>query len=63
MDATPCRWCGLTHGPLCPSVKSLDFHRNGSVARVVFVTAADFPPSLLSAKARDMLIGSVSHAN
>lgn len=43
MDA--CRWCGEAHGPMCPMVKALEFAPDGSgtVVRVEFLTAADFP--------------------
>jgi hypothetical protein len=31
-----CGYCGMVHGPRCPSVKAIEFHPNGSVKRVEF---------------------------
>ena len=41
-----CRWCGETHGKICPWVKALEYDAAGTVTRVEFVTAADIkePP-------------------
>lgn len=39
-----CRHCGFTHGPLCPSVKAIEYHPDGTIKRIEYVTAADFPP-------------------
>ena len=37
-----CRWCGHIHGDLCPSVKALEYHEDGTtVKRVEFLTPAD----------------------
>lgn len=36
-----CRWCGMIHGPRCPSVKAIEYHQDGSVKRVEFTTPAD----------------------
>jgi hypothetical protein len=41
-----CRWCGQYHGPKCPTVKAIEFHPDGSIKRVEFKTANDYPPSL-----------------
>lgn len=38
-----CRYCGNYHGPLCPDVKAIEYHPNGTVKRVEFKTAADYP--------------------
>lgn len=40
-DST-CRWCGETHGQLCPIVKAFNFFESGEISRVEFLTAADF---------------------
>jgi hypothetical protein len=32
----PCRWCGIVHIGVCPLVKALDFHPDGTVKRVEF---------------------------
>jgi hypothetical protein len=37
--AAPCRWCGQIHTQLCPAVRAMEFHPDGSVKRVEFVTA------------------------
>lgn len=43
-DPEKCRWCGLFHGPQCPSVKAMEFDpTTGVVTRVEFITATDFP--------------------
>lgn len=37
MMAQPCRWCGWTHGTLCPSVRAIEFFEDGlTVKRVEF---------------------------
>jgi hypothetical protein len=37
MTERPCRWCGFTHGTLCPAVKSIEFADDGvTVRRVEF---------------------------
>lgn len=39
-----CRWCGHTHGDLCPQVKALEFAEDGvRVTRVEFITPNDRP--------------------
>lgn len=38
-----CQWCGHMHGPRCPQVKSFEYHENGTLKRVEFVTDADRP--------------------
>lgn len=43
-----CRWCGDTHGPLCPYVKALEFDQTNHITRVEFLTPADYqrlPPA------------------
>jgi hypothetical protein len=40
-----CLWCGATqHAGVCPSVKSIEYHENGTVKRVEF---RDAPPLML----------------
>lgn len=39
-----CAWCGKYHGTRCPEVKAIEYHPDGSVKRVEFVTQADFHP-------------------
>lgn len=48
---TLCRWCGEEHGTLCPWVKAFNLRRDGSVSRVEYVTATDFPGSKTDEKA------------
>lgn len=44
MMARECRWCGMIHGPKCPSVKAMEFYSDGSVKRVEFFGPNDYPP-------------------
>ena len=38
-----CRWCELIHGPICPTVKAIEYYDDGvTVKRVEFKTAADY---------------------
>lgn len=48
MQLSECRWCGMTHGPQCPSVKAIDFFPDGTVKRVEFQTAAGAAPYALA---------------
>jgi hypothetical protein len=36
-----CRFCGMYHGPLCPSVRAIEYHPDGTVKRVELV-ASDY---------------------
>jgi hypothetical protein len=36
-----CQWCGLMHGVKCPVVKAIEYHENGAVKRVEFLTPGD----------------------
>lgn len=45
MSETPkCQWCGLIHGPRCPTVKAIEYHPDGTVKRVEFMTPVDHRP-------------------
>jgi hypothetical protein len=37
----PCEFCGNHHGKICPSVKAIEYHENGTVKRVEFVRPVD----------------------
>lgn len=37
-----CRWCGLSHGVQCPSVKAIEYFADGKIKRVEFKGAADY---------------------
>ena len=39
-----CQWCGSTHTGMCPTVKAIEYHPDGTMKRVEFKTAADYPP-------------------
>lgn len=39
-----CQWCGATHQTKCPLVKAIEYHEDGRVNRVEFMTANDYPP-------------------
>jgi hypothetical protein len=47
-----CQLCGLEHEFKCSLIKAYEYHPDGKVSRVEFVTFADFqqqqPPSLLA---------------
>ena len=45
MIETECQFCGQKHGVRCPSVKAIEYYENGTVRRVEFMTAADYPPA------------------
>ena len=38
-----CRWCGMMHGLVCPLVKAVEYYQDGSIKRVEFKTAVDYP--------------------
>lgn len=44
MTAANCRWCGMLHGERCPTVKAMEFHQDGTLKRVEFLTAVDYHP-------------------
>lgn len=44
MQMTECRWCGMSHGPRCPSVKAIEYFENGMLKRVEFMTPLDVIP-------------------
>lgn len=42
--AVKCGYCGsLPHQGVCPTVKAIEYHENGTVKRVEFKTANDYP--------------------
>lgn len=48
LSAQPkCPYCGMLHGPLCFMVKVLEYHEDGSLKRVEFKTAADYPQAIV----------------
>jgi len=43
---TECRFCGMSHGLRCPSIKAIEYFDDGiTVKRVEFMTVADFHPT------------------
>lgn len=40
----PCQYCSNHHGVRCPTVKALEYHPDGTVKRVEFMTAVDYHP-------------------
>lgn len=45
-----CPYCGMMpHPGVCPSVKAIEYHPDGSTKRVEFKTAADYPQQVISA--------------
>lgn len=41
-----CRYCGTYHGPACPLIKAIEYYPDGTVKRVEFKTAKDYPQSI-----------------
>ena len=43
----PCKWCGIGHlNTKCPLIKAIEYHQNGTVKRVEFMTPNDqFKPA------------------
>ena len=39
-----CGFCGESHGVKCPTVKAVEYHANGKVKRVEFMTPRDYHP-------------------
>lgn len=44
-----CRYCGMMHGPTCWMLKAIEYHEDGSIKRVEFKTAADYPQTTSAA--------------
>ena len=43
--APKCAYCGsFPHPGVCPTVKAIEYHQDGTVKRVEFKTPADYPP-------------------
>lgn len=40
-----CKFFGAVHGVQCPAVKAIEYYENGSIKRVEYKTASDFPPA------------------
>jgi hypothetical protein len=38
---TKCQWCEKDHGLICPEIKAIEYHPDGMVKRVEFMTFAD----------------------
>lgn len=41
-----CGFCGNFHGKICPSVRAIEYHENGTIKRVEFMRPVDLchPP-------------------
>jgi len=46
MVTDKCQWCGLIHETKCPSVKSFEYHPDGTIKRVEFFAPNDYGPKL-----------------
>ena len=45
VEQPKCQWCGsMPHAGMCPNVKAIEFHEDGRVKRVEFMTGMDSPP-------------------
>lgn len=42
-DETKCQWCGQIHMTVCFMVKALEYFPDGTIKRVEFKTAQDYP--------------------
>lgn len=42
----PCKHCGKLHSVRCPDVKAIEYHPDGSIKRVEYVTPADLQPMI-----------------
>lgn len=43
-DPHKCPHCGMFHTTTCLTIKAIEYHQDGSVKRVEFKTANDYPP-------------------
>lgn len=48
-DQTKCPYCGMFHTAICHTVKAIEYHPDGSMKRVEFKSAADYPQQVISA--------------
>ena len=54
-QTTNCPYCGMIHQSTCPRIKAIEYHQDGTVKRVEFITPADSKPLQLGAMPqRDM---------
>ena len=37
----PCKYCGNVHRGRCPEVKAVEYHEDGGIKRIEFVTPSD----------------------
>ena len=44
--STNCPHCGAIHSTTCPLIKAIEYHQNGSVKRIEFKTASDYPQAM-----------------
>lgn len=44
-----CPYCGMLHGPTCFMVKAYEYHPDGSIKRVEFKNASDYPQTVSAA--------------
>lgn len=56
----PCEWCGATHQTKCPLVKAIEYHEDGRVKRVEFMTVADYTTPAAPCSVPYPIIGSPS---
>lgn len=40
----PCQHCGMHHQGACPRVKAIEYYSDGTVKRVEYKGAVDYPP-------------------
>ncbi len=37
-----CRFCGKSHGVRCPEIKAIEYHENGAIKRIEYLTPSDY---------------------
>lgn len=43
-NMTECRWCGMTHGIRCPTIRAIEYFEDGTVKCVEFMRPNDYWP-------------------
>lgn len=41
-----CSHCGMRHGKICPSIRSIEYYENGTVKRIEYMRPVDCMPIL-----------------
>ena len=38
-----CEWCGMIHETICPQIKAIEYHSDGTTKRIEFFGPKDYP--------------------